>query len=229
MNFVDEEDRSRILPDLGDHGFQALFEIASIFSTGDERPHVERIDRAVTQHFRHTLLCDQSRQTFCDSRLPDARLADVERVVFSSPAKYLNRPFDFEFAADQRIDFAVDCQLIEVCGVFLQSAGVGFSIRIERGIDVFLDTLTGQLRHAMCDVIHDIESCDVLKPQEVHGLRLFLAENRHQYVAAGDFLLAAGLYVEDRALQHALEAERGLDIALFSIEHQWCRLVDEFG
>ena len=170
MNFVDEEDRSRVLPDLGDHGFQALFEIAPIFSTGDERPHVECVDRAVMQHFRHTLFCDQSRQTFCDSRLTDARLADIQRVVFSSPAKYLNRPFNFELAADQRIDFALDCQLIEVRGVFLESAGFGFSIRIERRVDVFLGTLTGQLRHAMCDVIHDIESRDVLKPEEVHGL-----------------------------------------------------------
>ena len=44
-------------------------------------------------------------------------------------------------------------------------------------------------------------------------MRVLLAENRHQDVGAGDLLLARGLHVVDRALEHALEAQGGLGIA----------------
>ncbi|MNQ92573.1 hypothetical protein D3C85_1080040 [compost metagenome] len=46
--------------------------------------------------------------------------------------------------------------------------------------------------------------------QVVHGMRILFAEDRHQNVGAGDFFLAGGLHVQDGALDHALEAERGL-------------------
>ena len=50
--------------------------------------------------------------------------------------------------------------------------------------------------------------------QVVDGVRSLLAEDRHQHVGAGDFLLAVagGLHVHDGALDHALEAQRGLRV-----------------
>ena len=42
--------------------------------------------------------------------------------------------------------------------------------------------------------------------QQIGGLRLLLAENRDQYVSAGHFAATGGLDVENRTLQHALEA-----------------------
>src|SRR5919198_857890 len=43
---------------------------------------------------------------------------------------------------------------------------------------------------------------------------IFLAENRHQHVRAGHLFFAGGLHVQDGALDHALEAERGLGVDL---------------
>ena len=57
-------------------------------------------------------------------------------------------------------------------------------------------------------------------------MALLLAEDRHQHVADADFLLAARLHVEHRALQHALEAERRLHLALLAFLEPRGGLVD---
>jgi hypothetical protein len=64
------------------------------------------------------------------------------------------------------------------------------------------------------DEVHHVQARDVLLLQEIHRVRVLLAEDRHQHVGAGDFLLARGLHVQDRALDHALETQRGLGVDL---------------
>src|SRR6185437_4704871 len=73
---------------------------------GDERPHVERVDRAGAQHFGHLALDDLARQAFGDGGLADAGIADEERVVLLPAAENLDRALDLGIAADQRIDAA---------------------------------------------------------------------------------------------------------------------------
>src|SRR6185436_17568948 len=73
-----------------------------------------------------------------------------------------------------------------------------------------------RLGDAVRDVVHHVEARDALLLQEVHRVRILLAEDRHQHVGAGDFFLAGGLHVQDGALDHALEAEGrlGVDLAV---------------
>ena len=68
----------------------------------------------------------------------------------------------------------------------------------------------------MGDEVDDVEARHALLVQVVDGVRVLLAEDRDQHVRAGDFLLAAagGLHVHDRALDHPLEAQRGLRVDL---------------
>ena len=54
------------------------------------------------------------------------------------------------------------------------------------------------------------------RAEQEHRVALLLAEDRHQHVDDADFLLAARLHVEHRALQHALEAQRRLHLALLA-------------
>ena len=69
------------------------------------------------------------------------------------------------------------------------------------------------LGDAVREVVDDVQPADVLLLQQIDRVRILLAEDRDQHVGAGDFLLAGGLHVVDGALQHALEAERGLGVA----------------
>ena len=71
-----------------------------------------------------------------------------------------------------------------------------------------------RLGDAVRDVVDDVQARDALLLQEVHRVRVLLAEDRHQHVGAGDLLLARGLHVQDGALDDALEAERRLRVDL---------------
>ena len=65
----------------------------------------------------------------------------------------------------------------------------------------------------MRDVVHHVEAGNLLLPEEIDGMRILLAEDRHQHVGAGDFFPARRLHVVDGSLQHALEAQRRLRVA----------------
>jgi hypothetical protein len=74
------------------------------------------------------------------------------------------------------------------------------------------------LLDAVGNEVDDVQPRHALLVQVVDGVRILLAEDRHQHIGAGHFLLAAAgaLHVHDRALDHALEAERGLRVDLFA-------------
>ena len=75
----------------------------------------------------------------------------------------------------------------------------------------------GDLRQAVRNEIDDVEARDLGAIQQVNGVTLLLAEDGDEHIGDADFFLAGGLHVEHRALQHALEAERGLHLAVFVI------------
>ena len=134
VDLVDEQDGARLLLQLGDHGLQALLEVAAILGAGDQRAHVERVDRAVRQHLGHLALDDQPRQALGDRGLADAGLADVQRVVLAAPAQDLDGALDLELAADQRIDAAVLRLRVEVGGVLLErAAALALALGLGRG------------------------------------------------------------------------------------------------
>ncbi len=111
----------------------------------------------------------------------------------------------------------------------LERSGLGLRFRFQRCLLFAGVALARQLRHAVRQVIHDIEAGDVLQIQEVHGLRLLLAEDRDEYVTARHFLLAARLHVKHGTLQHALEPQRGLHVRIVVMRQQGRLLLDEFG
>ncbi|SAJ11570.1 Uncharacterised protein [Enterobacter hormaechei] len=64
--------------------------------------------------------------------------------------------------------------------------------------------------------------------QQVGRLGLLLTEDGDQHIGARHFATSGRLDVENRALQHALEAERRLCVALFFTGWQHrCGLFDE--
>ena len=58
-------------------------------------------------------------------------------------------------------------------------------------------------------------------------MRLLFAEDRDQDIGHRDLFLAARLHVEDRPLQHSLEAERRLNVAILPRRQSRGRLVYE--
>ena len=81
----------------------------------------------------------------------------------------------------------------------------------------------------MGNEVDNVQARYALLVQVIHGVRIFLAKNRDQHIAAHDFFLAAagGLHMHDGALDHALKAQRGLRIHLVHTRDLWRVVLDE--
>ncbi len=130
VDLIDEQDRARLLLQLGDHALQALLEIAAVLRARDERAHVERVDGAVGQHLGDLALDDEAREALGDRGLAHAGFADVERIVLAAAAEDLDGAFHFELAPDERIDLAFLRLAIQVAGVFLQRIAAAFGVAL---------------------------------------------------------------------------------------------------
>ena len=129
MDLVDEENGLFVLLDLFHHLLEAFFEIAAIACAGQQRAHVESIDRRALEHFRNFALDDFARQTFGDRRLADAGIADQQRIVLLAAAQHLDGAQDFGLATDQRIDLAILRLVVEVHAISLESGFLFLGIR----------------------------------------------------------------------------------------------------
>ena len=227
MNLINEKDRARLFLQLRDHAFQTLLEVTAIFSTGNQRTHVERIEGAVGQHFRHSAFDNQPRQALSDRGLANPGLTDIQRVVLAPAAQNLDRALDFELASDQRIDTPVLGHAVQIAGVLLERAAA-FGIALGIGLSVLFVRclLLGNFRQAVGDVVDDVESCHMLTVQQEHGVALLLAENRDQHVGDTNFFLAARLHMEHCSLQHSLEAQRRLHLTFLALLDTRRRLLD---
>ncbi len=217
VDLVDEEHRVGHLLQRGEHALEALFEVAAVLGPGYQRAQVERVNHCVGQHVGDRAFHDPLGQALGDGGLADAGLAHVQRVVLAAAAQDLDGALDLVAATDQRVDPAGTCGVVEVAGEFGQGValafavttlGTPFGVRRRRHF-----ALLAQLGDAMGEVVDDIQPGHVLLVEVVNRVRVLLAEDRHQHVGAGDFLLARGLHVVDRPLQHALEAQGRLGVA----------------
>ena len=155
---------------------------------------------------------------FGNGGLADAGFTDVQRIVLAAAAQDLDGALDLERAADQRIDLAVLGELVEVGGVLVErAAAIAVAIGSFAARLFLRRLLFGDLREAVRDEIDHVEARDLGAIQQVHRVALLLAEDRDEHVGDADFFLARGLHVEHGALQDALEAQRGLHLAVFVI------------
>ena len=108
VQLVDEEDDLALgVLDLGEHGLEALLELAAVLRSGEERADVERPDALPLQPLRDVAGDDPLRQPLGDRGLPDARLADQHRVVLRPAREHLDHAPDLLVAADDRVELAL--------------------------------------------------------------------------------------------------------------------------
>src|SRR3989344_2236479 len=122
-------------------------------------------------------------------------------IFFASPSAIAVLP-------TPRLFVEVDAEHIERA---LLGGSTLFALFLRRQLAL---VLAGHFRDAVRNIIHHIETADVLLVQEINRVRFFLAENGDQDIGAGDFLLAHALDVQHRALDDALEADGRLGVDL---------------
>ena len=225
MDLVDEEDRAGEGLDLLDDLLEPLLEVAAIARAGEQRAHVEGEDGRPAQHAGHVALGDAASEALGDGRLADAGVADEQRVVLLAAAQHLDSAGDLDVPPDQGVDLALARLLVQVDAIgverilLLLAALLGALRGLWRVALPFVGAArrlcfghARPLGDAMRDVVDGIVARHVLLLQEIGGMALALGENRDEHVRAGHLLAAGRLHVDDRALDDALEAGRGLGI-----------------
>ena len=94
--------------------FQALFKITAILGAGQQAAQIERIHNGIAHHFRHFAINNATGQTFSNGRFTDTGFTNQQRIVFAATAQHLNRALQLQVTANQRINFSVDCQLVQI-------------------------------------------------------------------------------------------------------------------
>ena len=121
MYLVDEQDDAALgFAHFLDYGLESLFKLAFVLCSGDQRTHVERIDGLVQQVLRHVAADNSLCQSLGYGRFSHTRFSDKDRVVLGTAGKDLQHAPDFLVPADDRIEFVLAGQFIEVLGVLLE-------------------------------------------------------------------------------------------------------------
>ena len=213
VNLVDEENRLGPARERPDHRLEALLEIAAEARAGEERAGVEREDLGALQFLLHVVAEQARREPLGHRRFADARFADEHRVILAAAAEDFDRALQLLRAADQRIEQPLPRAIGEVDAVRRQRiargrrllvACAGARARVPIGVAV---VRRRRLRHAVRDVLEDVEPRDPVLGEQPRGVRLRLLHDRGEDVARVRFLALRRLHVQDRRLQHL--AERG--------------------
>jgi hypothetical protein len=215
VDLVDEQDRVGVVLDGGDHGLEALLELAAEAGAGEQGAHVEREDVGAGEGGRDLAFVDAQGQALDDGGLADAGLTDQHRVVLAAPTQDLDDALDLGVAADQQLDAAGGGLGVQVDGVGLERI-VGDLLVVVLVADRVVGGAAGRgPLGALGDAVrHEhgrVAAGDAVLAQDVGGEGLALGEDGDQQVGAGDLAAAGALDVEDGALQHATDADRLVD------------------
>ena len=223
VDLVDEQDRALLLGERGEHGLQAVLEVAAVAGAGDQRAHVEPVDLGLAERLGDVAAGDPQRQALDQGGLADPGIADVDRVVLAPPLEDVEGAQHLLVAADQRIDAAVAGELGQILGERLERI-VLRGAAAPAGLLVLVVLVAGGLAgpprgpaaevgglliagDAVGDEADDVEPGDPLALQHLDGVGIGLVEHRHQDVRAVDLLLAGAVGPRGGHREDALHAQ----------------------
>ena len=121
VHLVEEDDELVGVPgDVVDDALEALLELATVLRSGDHPCEVESDEALAAQRLRDVVVDDPLGNALGDRRLPDARIAEKNRVVLRPAREDLDRLLDLVCAPDHRVELPVAGLLGEVAAVLVQ-------------------------------------------------------------------------------------------------------------
>ena len=201
VELVDEaDDLAFALGDLPEHRLQAVLELAAVLRSRQHGADVEGDQALAAQPLGDVPGDDALGQALDDGGLADAGLADQHGIVLGAAGEHLDHAADLLVAADDRIELALARDVRQVLRVALQR----------------LVLLLGVLvRHPLGAAHLDEGAVDGLGGHAVGGedaggaAGLLLGDGDEQ-VLGRDVLVLQPLRLVPRAIDHALEARRGV-------------------
>ncbi|KAK4044959.1 hypothetical protein OUZ56_032365 [Daphnia magna] len=213
VNFVDEENAIALLFNRLNDGLQTLFELATELSSGDDGPHVERVDGGVGEGSGDVPLDDASRQPLDNRCFSDAWVAEKQRVVLFATGEDLDDALYLRFAADEGIDASGAGLLVEVVGEVLERVGrcVPFALLGPLAGDFALVVDFG---HAVRNVGNHVDACDAVLLKEIDDVTVALREDGDKHRLLKLLLVSprvahnlCGFFVEEERIDEVFECD----------------------
>ena len=203
VDFVDEEnDLAFFGGNILKHGFQALFELTPVFSTRQQRGHIQRQHLLALEGFRHFFVDDALGQPFNNSRLTDTGFTDENRVVLAATLQDLDRTADFVVTTDHRVELTQTGALGEVEAIFLEGFALAFGVG---RIDALTAAhgLNGQLQRLAVEPVIAAETA---------GFALVITEGKQKEFGGDELVATLGSFLVAEVEQVA-QIARGLHFA----------------
>ena len=118
VKLINEKNHILVRHDLLDGVLQTLLELATELRACDHACEVERVDGLADKGLRDVIVGDFQSQTLDDGGLAHAGVATQDRTIPLLPRQNLRNTLALLLTANQRVDFAVTCELRHVNGVF---------------------------------------------------------------------------------------------------------------
>ncbi len=206
MNRTTVAARAQLLDDL----LQALFELAAVLRSGDQRADVQREHPLVGQRVGDVAAHDPVRKALGDGGLADAGLADERGVVLRAPRQDLDDALDLLLAADDRVELAGAGELGEVHAELVEGRGLRRPLRLLRGSGA------ARLAQDVDDLVADLVEVDAEALEHAGGDSLALPHQAEEQVLCTDVVVAEAPGLVDGELDDALRPRREADFA-----HDW--------
>ncbi len=201
VQLVDEADDLAVaLGDLAEHGLEPVLELAAVLRARHHGADVDGDQALAAQTLGHVAGHDALGQALHDGRLAHAGLADEDGVVLGAPRQHLHHAADLLVAADHGIELALASQLGQVLPVALERLVLVLGILVRHPL------AAAHLHERAVDGLGG----DAVGAENAGGsAALFLGDGDEQ-VLRRDVLVLQPLRFVPRAVDHALEAGRGV-------------------
>ncbi len=129
MHFIDKEQNLPIgFDDFIEYRLQTFLEFTAEFCPGNQRAHIERIERLVFQRFRHIPGHNAAGQPFDNRRLAYARFTNQYRVILRAAGENFNRTADFLVTTNYWVKLALPRGCGQITAEFFQRLIAFFGI-----------------------------------------------------------------------------------------------------
>ena len=127
VQFVDEQNRVLGPADFVHDRLDPLFELTAILGAGDHHRQIQDDDPSIGQQLGNVALDHALGKALDDGGFADAGFAQQDGVVLRAAAENLDRPLDFFFASDDRVELALAGQLGQVAAETIEGRGFRFA------------------------------------------------------------------------------------------------------
>ena len=153
---------------------------------------------------------DLGREALDDRRLPDARLADEDRVVLGPPAEHLHHALDLLDTADDRVELPFPSELRQVAAELIQDERAGRCLLTRAGARLLRATLVALEQRD--DLRAHLVQVGAKLHEDLRGDAFSLADETQQDVLGPDVVVTELQRFAQGQLENLLRARRERDV-----------------